>query len=78
MGTALVIGALFLLAQEQPADAAEANDMLITTPDATVPQGISKRTRYLATGAAVLAALAWAAATTLLRARDSNAGTCDV
>lgn len=67
IGTILVIIALFLLGKEQPADAMESNDMLITPPDGTTPRGISKRTQYLAIGAAVLAALTWALSTTLLR-----------
>lgn len=67
VGTLLVVAALYLLGKESPADALEANDMLITTEPETKPAPISRRTRYLATGAAVLAALAWAASTTLLR-----------
>lgn len=67
VGTGFVIAALYLLSKEHPADAAEANDMLITAPDNTAPPGISVRTRYLATAAAVVAALAWAGSTTLLR-----------
>ncbi len=57
IGTALVIVALFLLAHERPAEIAESNDMLITPPeDGTPPGGITLRTRYLAIGAALLAA----------------------
>ncbi len=68
IGTALVIVALFLLAHERPAEIAESNDMLITPPeDGTPPGGITLRTRYLAIGAALLAAFMWALATTLLR-----------
>lgn len=67
VGTVLVVAALFLLGREHPADAAEANDMLITPPDNTEPRGVPKRTRYLAVAAAVFAALTWACATTLLR-----------
>lgn len=68
VGTVLVIVALFLLAREQPTEIAESNDMLITPPeDGTPPKGISERTRYLAIGAAILAAFVWACATTLLR-----------
>lgn len=67
LGTALVIAALFLLSKEKPADADEANDMLLAPSDGTVPREISPRTRYLAVGGAVFAALMWACATTLLR-----------
>lgn len=68
VGTVLVVVALFLLAREHPADIAESNDMLITPPvDGRPPRGIDQRTRYLAIGAALLAALMWACSTTLLR-----------
>lgn len=67
VGTVLVVVALYLLGRENPRDAAEANDMLITPPDTTVPVGVPVRTRYLAVGAAAFAALMWACATTLLR-----------
>jgi drug/metabolite transporter (DMT)-like permease len=67
LGTVLVIVALIVLSREQPADAMESNDMLITPPDGITPRDISKRTRYVAIGAAVLAALMWACSTTFLR-----------
>lgn len=68
LGTVLVIVALFLLGREKSAEAAEANDMLITSPEDDVePRGISQRTRYLAVAAAVFAAFMWACSTTLLR-----------
>lgn len=67
LGTALVIVALFLLSKEKPADADEANDMFIAPSDGAVPREIPPRTRYLAVGGAVFAALMWACSTTLLR-----------
>ncbi len=68
VGTALVIVALYLLGREHPTEAAEANDMLITSPDDDVePRGVAQRTRYIAVAAAVFAAFTWACATTLLR-----------
>lgn len=67
VGTVLVVVALYLLGREHPKDAAEANDMLITAPDDTVPVGVPQRTRYLAVAAAVFAAFVWAGSTTLLR-----------
>lgn len=67
VGTVFVIGALYLLGREHPADSAEANDMLITPPDSSEPRGVPPRTRALAVLAAVLAAFVWACSTTLLR-----------
>lgn len=67
LGTVLVIIALFLLSREKPADADEANDMLIAPSNETTPPTISARTRYLGVAGAVGAALLWACATTLLR-----------
>lgn len=68
IGTVLVIVALFLLAHEHPTEIAESNELLITAPqDGTPPEGINQRTRYLAIGAALLAAFMWACSTTLLR-----------
>ena len=67
LGTALVIIALFLLSREKPADADEANDMVIAPSHETTPPTISTRTRYLGVAGAVGAALLWACATTLLR-----------
>jgi bacterial/archaeal transporter family protein len=67
VGTVLVVIALYLLGREHPADATEANDMMIAPPDNTEPRGVPPRTRYLAVAAAVFAALTWACATTLLR-----------
>lgn len=67
VGTVLVVIALYLLGKEQPAEAIEANEMLITTQGDAAVLGAVPRTRYLAVGAAVLAALAWACSTTLLR-----------
>lgn len=66
VGTGLVVVALYLLGREHPAEAAEANDMLITPPDGSEPSGVPPRTRYLALAAAVFAALMWACSTTLL------------
>lgn len=67
LGTFLVIVALFLLSREKPADADEANDMLIAPSSETAPRSISKRARYLGVAGAAGAALLWACATTLLR-----------
>ncbi|MBI4674016.1 MAG: DMT family transporter [Chloroflexi bacterium] len=66
-GTVLVIAALFLLSREKPADADEANDMLLAPSAGIVPREISPRTRYFAIGGAVFAAFVWACSTTLLR-----------
>ena len=67
LGTGLVIVALFLLGREKPADADEANDMILAPSDETEPRSISARARYLGVAGAVGAALLWACATTLLR-----------
>lgn len=66
-GTVLVVVALYLLGREHPKDATESNDMFIAPPEDAEPVGVPVRTRYLAVGAAVFAALMWACATTLLR-----------
>jgi len=67
LGTVLVLGALFLLSREKPADADEANDMVIAPSVETGTPTLSTRARYLGVAAAVGAALMWACATTLLR-----------
>jgi drug/metabolite transporter (DMT)-like permease len=67
LGTVLVIVALYLLSREKPADADEANEMLIAPSDGVEPRAVSPRTRYLGIGAAVCAATMWACSTTLLR-----------
>ena len=67
LGTILVIVALFLLSREKPADADEANDMILAPSDGVEPRNISKRAQYLGVAGAIFAALTWAGATTLLR-----------
>ncbi len=66
-GTVLVVAALYVLSRENSAEAVESNDMLIAAAKDVVPRPNSPHTRYLAIGAAVLAALMWACSTTLLR-----------
>ncbi|HZQ11108.1 MAG TPA: DMT family transporter [Anaerolineae bacterium] len=66
-GTVLVITALYLLSKEHAPEAGEANDMLITPPDARIPPRVSGRLRYLGIAAAIFAALMWSISTTLLR-----------
>jgi drug/metabolite transporter (DMT)-like permease len=66
-GTVLVIVALYLLSREKPADADEANEMLIAPSAGVEPRDVSPRTRYLGISAAVFAAAMWACSTTLLR-----------
>ncbi|GIL15059.1 MAG: hypothetical protein BroJett039_02320 [Chloroflexota bacterium] len=67
LGTALVVLALFLLGREKPADADEANDMILAPSVGTEPRQLAARARYLGVAGAVGAAFLWACATTLLR-----------
>lgn len=64
-GTLLIMGALFLLARETPMD--DANDLGMTALADDSNAARTKRVKYLAVGAAVLAAFMWAVSTTLLR-----------